>query len=52
MATRFSPPEVFLRASRDRLSPAQSGIDPFPGTRRVPGLRKEEVAHLAGLSTD
>lgn len=42
----------FLRARRDRLSPAQAGIRPFPGPRRVPGLRKEELAVLAGLSTD
>lgn len=43
---------AFLRARRDRLTPAQAGIDPLPGPRRVPGLRKEEVAMLAGLSTD
>jgi transcriptional regulator with XRE-family HTH domain len=43
---------AFLRARRDRLSPAQAGIDPFPGPRRVPGLRREEVAMLAALSTD
>lgn len=43
---------AFLRSRRDRLTPAQAGIDPFPGPRRVPGLRKEELAVLAGLSTD
>ncbi|MBM2622892.1 helix-turn-helix domain-containing protein [Actinoplanes sp. LDG1-06] len=43
---------AFLRSRRDRLTPAQAGIATFPGVRRVPGLRKEEVAHLAGLSTD
>ena len=42
----------FLRSRRDRLTPARAGIDPFPGPRRVPGLRKEELAWLAGLSTD
>ena len=42
----------FLRARRDRLSPAQAGIRPFPGPRRVPGLRREELAVLAGLSPD
>ncbi|MHA3701057.1 helix-turn-helix domain-containing protein [Jatrophihabitans sp. YIM 134969] len=42
----------FLRSRRDRLTPARAGIDAFPGPRRVPGLRKEEVAFLAGLSTD
>ena len=43
---------AFLRSRRDRLTPAQAGITAFPGARRVPGLRKEEVAFLAGLSTD
>ncbi|MBE0010273.1 MULTISPECIES: helix-turn-helix transcriptional regulator [unclassified Arthrobacter] len=43
---------AFLRTRRDRLTPAQAGIDPLPGRRRVLGLRKEEVAHLASLSTD
>ena len=42
----------FLRARRDRLSPAQAGIAGFPGARRVPGLRREELAVLAGLSPD
>ena len=43
---------AFLRSRRDRLTPAQAGIDAFPGPRRVPGLRKEELAVLAGLSSD
>lgn len=43
---------AFLRSSRDRLTPAQAGITAFPGDRRVPGLRREELAFLAGLSTD
>ncbi len=43
---------AFLRSRRDRLTPAQAGIAPFPGPRRVPGLRKEELAVLAGLSPD
>lgn len=42
----------FLRSRRDRLTPAQAGMTPFPGPRRVPGLRKEELAVLAGLSPD
>ena len=41
---------AFLRSRRDRLTPAGAGIAPFPGPRRVPGLRKEELAVLAGLS--
>ncbi len=43
---------AFLRSRRDRLSPAQAGIRAFPGPRRVPGLRREELAVLAGLSPD
>jgi transcriptional regulator with XRE-family HTH domain len=43
---------AFLRARRDRLTPSQAGIDAFPGARRVPGLRREELAVLAGLSPD
>jgi transcriptional regulator with XRE-family HTH domain len=42
----------FLRARRDRLSPAQAGMRAFPGPRRVPGLRREELAVLAGVSPD
>lgn len=43
---------AFLRARRDGLTPAQAGIEPFPGARRVPGLRRDELAVLAGLSPD
>ena len=43
---------AFLRSRRDGLTPAQAGMAPFPGPRRVPGLRKEELAVLAGLSPD
>jgi len=41
----------FLRARRAALDPAQFGLtDPTP--RRVPGLRREELAALAGVSVD
>ncbi len=40
-----------LRTWRDRLSPADAGL-PASGRRRAPGLRREEVAQLAGLSVD
>ncbi|MFF3558813.1 helix-turn-helix domain-containing protein [Streptomyces sp. NPDC002574] len=43
---------AFLRSRRDRLTPSQAGIEAFPGARRVPGLRREELAVLAGLSPD
>jgi len=40
---------AFLRAHRERLTPAAAGL-PAGGRRRTPGLRREEVAHLAGVS--
>ncbi|WP_018763312.1 helix-turn-helix transcriptional regulator [Arthrobacter sp. 135MFCol5.1] len=42
----------FLTSRRARISPEQAGVPVFAGIRRVPGLRREEVAHLAGVSTD
>ncbi|MGW8362591.1 helix-turn-helix transcriptional regulator [Streptomyces wedmorensis] len=44
----------FLRSHRSRLRPEDAGLPPgvSAGTRRVPGLRREEVALLAGVSTD
>ena len=39
---------AFLRAHRERLSPADVGL-PSGGRRRTPGLRREEVAALAGV---
>ncbi|MGW3728854.1 helix-turn-helix transcriptional regulator [Streptomyces sp. NPDC000851] len=40
-----------LRAWRERIGPAAVGL-PIAGTRRVPGLRREELAVLAGISVD
>lgn len=40
----------FLRAHRERLTPAAVGLPPL-GRRRTPGLRREEVAQLCGLSS-
>ncbi|WP_375390367.1 helix-turn-helix domain-containing protein [uncultured Amnibacterium sp.] len=42
----------FLTTRRDRLTPAQAGLPDFGGRRRVKGLRREEVALLAGMSTE
>lgn len=42
----------FLRTRRERLSPRQVGLPPGISRRRVPGLRREEVALLAGVSPD
>ncbi|MEU6547024.1 helix-turn-helix transcriptional regulator [Streptomyces sp. NPDC046859] len=41
----------FLRSRRARVAPEEAGVRPGPG-RRVPGLRREEVALSAGLSAD
>lgn len=42
---------AFLRARRELVTPERAGI-PDGGVRRVPGLRREEVAMLAGISAD
>jgi transcriptional regulator with XRE-family HTH domain len=39
---------AFLRHRRERISPEQVGVAPL-GRRRTPGLRREEVAQLAGV---
>ncbi|MCF2530365.1 helix-turn-helix domain-containing protein [Yinghuangia soli] len=41
----------FLRSRRARLRPEDAGLPALGGRRRVPGLRREEVALLAGIST-
>lgn len=42
---------AYLRTRRSRVRPADVGLTPGP-RRRVPGLRRDEVAHLAGASVD
>ncbi|NTW38852.1 MAG: helix-turn-helix domain-containing protein [Cellulomonadaceae bacterium] len=42
----------FLTTRRARLTPADVGLPDFGGRRRVPGLRREEVALLAGMSAE
>lgn len=42
---------AYLRARRELVTPESVGL-PQSGTRRVPGLRREEVAMLAGISAD
>ncbi|MDT0342332.1 helix-turn-helix transcriptional regulator [Streptomyces litchfieldiae] len=49
MATRELA--AFLRTRRDRIQPAAVGL-PAGGRRRSPGLRRAEVAQLAGISPD
>ncbi|MGK8509089.1 helix-turn-helix transcriptional regulator [Nocardia asiatica] len=50
-ATSGSEFGALLRGWRDRLSPADAGFVVTAG-RRAPGLRREELAQLAGLSVD
>src|SRR6266536_2700881 len=47
-AVRRSELSAFLRSRRERITPAQAGL-PAGGRRRTPGLRREEVAQLAGV---
>jgi transcriptional regulator with XRE-family HTH domain len=41
----------FLTSRRAKITPGQAGLTSY-GTRQVPGLRREEVATLAGVSVD
>lgn len=42
----------FLSSRRARISPEEAGLPAYGGNRRVAGLRREEVAMLAGVSVD
>jgi transcriptional regulator with XRE-family HTH domain len=42
----------FLTSRRARITPEQAGLSWYGDNRRVPGLRREEVALLAGVSVD
>lgn len=42
----------FLTSRRAKLTPADVGLPDFGGRRRVPGLRREEVALVAGMSAE
>ncbi|MGY0061435.1 helix-turn-helix domain-containing protein [Streptomyces sp. LZ34] len=42
----------FLRIRRGQIGPADVGLPTGPGARRTPGLRREELAALAGVSVD
>lgn len=47
-----TPLGEFLRARRDATRPESLGLRPDPGPRRVPGLRRSELAALAGISVE
>ncbi|MGV2915316.1 helix-turn-helix transcriptional regulator [Streptomyces alfalfae] len=56
-ATTAAPPTGtelgrYLRARRARVTPAEAGLPAGTGLRRTPGLRREELATLAGVSVD
>ncbi|MFD5341221.1 helix-turn-helix transcriptional regulator [Streptomyces hawaiiensis] len=41
---------AFLKSRRDQVTPDAIGLRTYGNSRRVPGLRREELAHLAGVS--
>ncbi|MEU5265832.1 helix-turn-helix transcriptional regulator [Amycolatopsis sp. NPDC021455] len=43
---------AFLRTRRERLDPDDFGVPARRQARRTPGLRREEIAELAGVSVD
>ncbi|OZB95450.1 helix-turn-helix transcriptional regulator [Paenibacillus sp. XY044] len=45
-----SPLGDYIKSRRERLQPSEAGIQPLPGRRRTPGLRREEVSYLANMS--
>lgn len=52
MGSGRSEVREFLSSRRARITPAQAGLPAYGGNRRVAGLRREEVAMLAGVSVD
>jgi transcriptional regulator with XRE-family HTH domain len=54
MATSDPRTEIkaFLSSRRARIAPERAGLPAYGGNRRVAGLRREEVALLAGVSVD
>ena len=50
--TNLDDVKEFLSSRRARITPEQAGLPAYGGNRRVPGLRREEVAMLAGMSVD
>lgn len=51
-ATPNADAREFLASRRARITPQQAGLPAYGGNRRVPGLRREEVAMLSGVSVD
>lgn len=44
--------QEFLKSRRARLTPEMAGVQTYGGIRRVPGLRREELAMISGMSVD
>jgi transcriptional regulator with XRE-family HTH domain len=44
--------KAFLSSRRAKITPEQAGLSNYGRTRRVPGLRRSEVADLAGVSVE
>ena len=44
--------KAFLRSRRAKVTPEQAGLAHYSRNRRVPGLRRSEVADLAGVSVE
>src|SRR3954466_7654788 len=44
--------KAFLTSRRAKITPEQAGLPNYGRTRRVPGLRRSEVADLAGVSVE
>ena len=52
MTTSKEDVRDFLVSRRGKIAPDEAGLSHYGGNRRVPGLRREEVALLAGVSVD
>lgn len=52
IVTNNSEVREFLKSRRARITPDMAGLQIYGGLRRVPGLRREELAMLAGMSID
>jgi transcriptional regulator with XRE-family HTH domain len=44
--------KAFLSSRRAKITPAQAGLGAYSRSRRVPGLRRSEIADLAGVSVE
>lgn len=52
VVTISSDVQEFLKSRRARITPQMAGLQTYGGIRRVPGLRREELAMISGISVD